>query len=149
MLRERAMDIQLKNRYGNALMNSGSKPEDLKDGKPSFGIKPSASCTRRKSFAMKQTSLRQLYCPANGDVGGTYEKKPDDTRRADLVMTEGFGLEVDGRMRTIFPTLGAAQKSALDIKTKYPMLQVKVYDAAKKTRTLVGSAASATPVPSR
>ena len=57
--------------------------------------------------------------------------------RADLVLTEGFGLEVDGRMKTIFPTLGAAQKSALDIKTKYPMLQVKLYDAAQKTRTLV------------
>jgi hypothetical protein len=40
-------------------------------------------------------------------------------------------------MKTIFPTLAAAQKSALDIKTKYPMLQVEVYDAAKKTRALV------------
>ena len=77
------------------------------------------------------------------------EPQPRNITRADLVMTEGFGLEVDGRMKTIFPTLGAAQKSALDIKTKYPMLQVKVYDAAKKTRTLVGSAASATTVPSR
>jgi len=57
--------------------------------------------------------------------------------RADLVLTEGFGLEVDGRMKTIFPTLAAAQKSALDIKTKYPMLQVKLYDAAQKTCTLV------------
>jgi hypothetical protein len=52
-------------------------------------------------------------------------------------MTEGFGLEVDGRMKRSFPTLAAAQKSALDLKTKYPMLQVKVYDAEKKTRTLV------------
>jgi hypothetical protein len=77
------------------------------------------------------------------------EPQPRNITRADLVMTEGFGLEVDGRMKTIFPTLGAAQKSALDIKTKYPMLQVKVYDASKKTQTLVGSAASATPVPSR
>jgi hypothetical protein len=51
------------------------------------------------------------------------EPQPRNITRADLVMTEGFGLEVDGRMKTIFPTLGAAQKSALDIKTKYPMLQ--------------------------
>jgi hypothetical protein len=41
-------------------------------------------------------------------------------------MTEGFGLEVDSRMKRSFPTL-AAQKSALDLKTKYPMLQIKVY----------------------
>jgi hypothetical protein len=28
------------------------------------------------------------------------------------VMTEGFGLEVDGRMKKVFPTLQAAQKRA-------------------------------------
>ncbi len=42
------------------------------------------------------------------------EPQPRNITRADLVMTEGFGLEVDGRMKTIFPTLAAAQKSALD-----------------------------------
>ena len=30
--------------------------------------------------------------------------------RADRVLTEGFGLEVDGRMKTIFPTRQAAEK---------------------------------------
>jgi hypothetical protein len=38
-------------------------------------------------------------------------------------MTEGFGLEVDGRMKTVFPTLEAAQKKARDLKTLFPMLQ--------------------------
>ena len=51
--------------------------------------------------------------------------------RADLVMTEGFGMEVDGRMKTVFPTLEAAQKRARDLKAQFPMLQVKVYDAAE------------------
>jgi hypothetical protein len=49
-------------------------------------------------------------------------------------------------MKTIFPTLAAAQKSALDLKTKYPMLQVKVYDAEKKTRTLVEPDKIAVPI---
>jgi hypothetical protein len=49
-------------------------------------------------------------------------------------------------MKTIFPTLAAAQKSALDLKTKYPMLQVKVYDAEKKTRTLVETDKVAVPI---
>ena len=61
------------------------------------------------------------------------EAQPRNITRADVLMTEGFGLEVDGRMKRSFPTLAAAQKSALDLKTKYPMLQVKVYDAEKKT----------------
>ena len=57
--------------------------------------------------------------------------------RADLVLTEGFGLEVDGRMKTVFPTLQAAEKKARAVKAEFPMLQIKVYDAAEKTRTLV------------
>jgi hypothetical protein len=60
------------------------------------------------------------------------EPQPRNITRADLVMTEGFGLEVDGRMKTVFPTLEAAQKRATDIKAEFPMLQVKVYDAAEQ-----------------
>jgi hypothetical protein len=60
------------------------------------------------------------------------ESQPRNITRADLVMTEGFGLEVDGRMKTVFPTLEAAQKRARDLKAEFPMLQVKVYDAAEK-----------------
>jgi len=30
----------------------------------------------------------------------------------DVLMTEGFGLEVDGRMKAVFPTQEEAQKSA-------------------------------------
>jgi hypothetical protein len=39
-----------------------------------------------------------------------------------------------GRQRrdTVFPTLEAAQKRARDLKAEFPMLQVKVYDAAEK-----------------
>jgi hypothetical protein len=67
---------------------------------------------------------------------------PEETQsrnitRADLVLTEGFGLEVDGRMKTMFPTLQAAQIRARDLKAEFPMLQIKVYDAAEKTSTLL------------
>jgi hypothetical protein len=65
------------------------------------------------------------------------EAQPRNITRADLVLTEGFGLEVDGRMKTVFPTLQAAEKKARAVKAEFPMLQIKVYDAAEKTRTLV------------
>ena len=65
------------------------------------------------------------------------ERQPRNITRADVLMTEGFFLEVDGRMKTVFPTQEAAQKSAQDLKAKFPVLQVKVYDAAEQTRTLV------------
>lgn len=60
------------------------------------------------------------------------EPQPRNIARADLVITEGFGLQVDGRMKMVFPTLQAAQTRAKDLKTEFPMLQVKVYDATEK-----------------
>jgi hypothetical protein len=65
------------------------------------------------------------------------EQQPRNTMRADIVMSDGFGLEVDGRIKTKFPTKADAEKSAMTLKSAYPMLQVKVYDAAEKTRTLM------------
>jgi hypothetical protein len=55
----------------------------------------------------------------------------------DVLMTEGFGLEVDGRMKAVFPTQEEPRKSAENLKARYPLLQVKVYDAAAHTRTRV------------
>ena len=63
-----------------------------------------------------------------------------NTTRADLILTEGFGLEVDGRMKMVFPTLQVALKRGHDLKAEFPMLQIKVYDAAEKTSTLLESA---------
>ena len=68
------------------------------------------------------------------------EAQTRNTTRADLIPTERFGLEVDGRMKTVFPTLEAALKRAHDLKAEFPMLQIKVYDAAEKTSRLVESA---------
>lgn len=65
------------------------------------------------------------------------EAQPRNVTRADLVVNEGFGLEVDGRMKMMFPTLAAAQKRGRDLKAEFPMLQIKIYDAAEKTRSLI------------
>jgi hypothetical protein len=69
------------------------------------------------------------------------EAQPRNTTRADLTPSEGFGLEVDGRMKMVFPTLQAALKRAHDLKAEFPMLQIKVYDAAEKTSRLLESSA--------
>ena len=65
------------------------------------------------------------------------ETQPRNVTRADLVVNEGFGLEVDGRMKMVFPSLAAAQKRGRDLKAEFPMLQVKIYDAAAKSRSLI------------
>jgi hypothetical protein len=41
----------------------------------------------------------------------------------------------------VFPTLQAALKRAHDLKAEFPMLQIKVYDAAEKTSRLLESSA--------
>jgi len=66
------------------------------------------------------------------------EMRPRNVTRADLVVSEGSGLEVDGRMKMMFPSLAAAQKRGRDLKAEFPMLQVKIYAAAEKTRSLIG-----------
>jgi hypothetical protein len=68
------------------------------------------------------------------------EAQPRNTARADLIPAEGFGVEVDGRMKMVFPTLQAALKRARDLKAEFPMLQIKVYDAAEKKSTLLETA---------
>jgi hypothetical protein len=67
----------------------------------------------------------------------TEEPIPRNLMRADVTITEGFGIEVDGQMKVVFDTKEAAEKKARELKTKFPMLQVKVYDAAQRTSAVI------------
>jgi hypothetical protein len=49
--------------------------------------------------------------------------------------TDGFSLEVDAKVKSRHPTLDAAMKIGTELKRKFPMVQVTIYDAAAKTRT--------------
>jgi hypothetical protein len=46
--------------------------------------------------------------------------------------TSGYALVVDGQMKTEFKTKDRAVNTARDLKSRFPMLQVKVYDAEQK-----------------
>jgi hypothetical protein len=46
----------------------------------------------------------------------------------------GFALEVDGRLKAQFATQEGAQKGAEELKRRFPMLQIRIYDAAAKSR---------------
>jgi hypothetical protein len=56
------------------------------------------------------------------------------------VPTEGFSVEVDGKIKSEYPTAEAAAKVGADLKRRFPVLQVTIYDAASKTRTLIEAA---------
>ncbi len=45
----------------------------------------------------------------------------------------GYALEVDGRLKTEFETKEGAWTGAEELKKRFPMLRVKIYDAETKT----------------
>jgi hypothetical protein len=65
------------------------------------------------------------------------EQQPRNIQRADNAPTSGFALVVDGHFKTQFEGDAAAQKAAKELHVNYPMLQIEVYDASTKVRTLV------------
>jgi hypothetical protein len=44
---------------------------------------------------------------------------------------------VDGHFKSEFDTMAAAEASSRKLKSAYPMLQIEIYDASKKSRTLL------------
>jgi hypothetical protein len=67
---------------------------------------------------------------------GETENRPKNLK-ANLLPTEGYGLEVDGRVKAQYDTAEAAAKAGLELKQKYPCVQVHVFDAKERTRTAV------------
>jgi len=83
---------------------------------------------KKPALGMKEPAVEQ---PANNDT--TRRKNPS----ANTVPSEGYVLEIDGKFKSEFETSEAAMKSALELKKKYPQIQVNVYDAKEHARTLV------------
>ena len=48
--------------------------------------------------------------------------------------TTGYALEVDGRLKAEFETREGARCGAEELKKRFPMLRVKVYDAETETK---------------
>jgi hypothetical protein len=65
------------------------------------------------------------------------EPQPKKMPRADRPPTEGYVTVVDGHFKSEFDTADAAEASGRKLKAAYPMLQIEIYDAANKVRTLL------------
>ena len=83
---------------------------------------------KKPPLVMKEKTTEQ---PANN--GTTRPKNPP----ANVRPTEGYILEVDGKFKTEYASSEAAMKAGLELKKKYPHIQVRVYDAKERTRTVV------------
>ena len=64
-------------------------------------------------------------------------RSADKALRANVYPNEGFSMVVDGKFKQHFASLDDAQKAAIRLKIKFPMLQVAVRDAITAERTLI------------
>jgi hypothetical protein len=46
----------------------------------------------------------------------------------------GYALEIDGRIKTEFSTREGAEHGAIELKRRFPMLQIRIFDAAAQAR---------------
>ena len=83
---------------------------------------------KKPPLVMKEKTTEQ---PANN--GTTRPKNTSANARP----TDGYILEVDGKFKSKYESAAAAMKVSLELKKKYPLIQVKVYDAKERTRTPV------------
>ena len=65
------------------------------------------------------------------------EPQPRKILRADKAPTDGYSLVVDGHFKSHHDTVEAAEEAGMALKNQYQMLQVQVYDAATKTRSMI------------
>jgi hypothetical protein len=112
--------------------------------------KPKSRSKTEKKAKMETTKLR-LSKPlktADSFNSKTLEKPTKQVRvaeiktqpeqlKANVSLINNFRLEVDGRLKSEYPTAEAATKAGLELKQKYPQIQVKVFDAKERTRTVM------------
>jgi hypothetical protein len=65
------------------------------------------------------------------------EQQPRNIQRADIAPANGCAIVVDGHFKTQFSEENAAKTSASELLANFPMLQVEVYNAKEKSRTLL------------
>jgi hypothetical protein len=65
------------------------------------------------------------------------EQRPRNVQRADIAPVDGYAMVVDGHFKTHFADENGARTAAHELLAKFPMLQIEIYDAASKARTLI------------
>jgi hypothetical protein len=65
------------------------------------------------------------------------QKQPRNIQRADIAPPTGYAIVVDGHFKTQFSEAEAAKKAASELLANFPMLQVEIYNATAKSRTLM------------
>jgi hypothetical protein len=70
----------------------------------------------------------------SNDGPSHYREKNDMVAAARELPTSGYALEVDGRLKAEFTTRDGAKAGAEELKKRFPMVRVRIYDAQTMTR---------------
>src|SRR5215469_13574861 len=106
-----------------------------KNAKPSSAApkKPASTKPVRRITAKPQLHLarqtRQAAAPARMEAAPAEPAAPDVQQRADIPPVSGYNLLVDGHFKNQFGTLKQAKATATELKRRFPMLRVEIYDA--------------------
>jgi hypothetical protein len=81
----------------------------------------------------------EMRIPKSGSGDKAVETEENRPRNlpANTIPTDGYGLEVDGKMKSRHDSSDAAWAAGLELKRKFPLIQVKVFAAKEQTRTIV------------
>jgi len=71
---------------------------------------------------------KKVVKPEQTDEQSLQHQQPD---------TERYQLQIDRQTKRSFKTSEAARSAALEIKSRFPTLQVAIYDGVTKSRTMV------------
>jgi hypothetical protein len=83
---------------------------------------------------------RELKMPAKN--AASREKAEEDRPKQAQPETGRYLLQIDRQSKRSFKTPEAAQTAAREIKSRFPALQVSIYDTVTGSRTVVGSSDS-------
>ena len=92
----------------------------------------------QKEWAVPQ---RQFRMP--GKKVARTEQADEARPKQEQPVMDRYLLQVDRQTKRSFKTAEAARSAALEIKTRFPALQVSIYDGSSKSRTVVGLPGSA------
>ncbi len=103
---------------------------------PRAAEKPASTAPREAlTLPPKPAPVTAPVPPSTAAAPAAAPPKPvSGTPRADVPPQTGFTLLVDGHFKNQFETLAQAKHAATDLKSRFPMLRIAIYDAATKTR---------------
>jgi hypothetical protein len=73
--------------------------------------------------------------PAKSHDVKTDETKKPVNLRANVMPSDGFVLQIDGKLKTRYDSSEEAVTAGRSLKERYPVIQVAVYDAAERVYT--------------